>query len=78
MMRIKLVGQFDSDSDSFFTGTSIFNVDHDGRYKLHVGEPIEEILWNLDDMLRDGKVEIEFLQSKEEVKIAQDYFNNEG
>ncbi len=78
MTRIKLVGRFDDNNDSFFSGTSVIDTGQTGQSKYHLGEPIEEILYNLDDMLRDGKVEIEFLQSGEEVKMAKDYFDTEG
>lgn len=74
MTRIKLVGRFDDDNDSFFSGTSVIDSGQTGQSKYHLGEPIEEILYNLDVRLRQGKVEIEFLQSEQEVQRAKDYF----
>lgn len=74
MTRIKLVGRFDDDNDSFFSGTSVIDSGQTGQSKYHLGEPIEEILYNLDERLRQGKVEIEFLQNEQEVQRAKDYF----
>ncbi len=81
MTKVKFVGQFDVGGDSFFSGVSSKeSLDYTGVKEeyYHLGEPIEEILNDLSDLLRLGKVELEFIQSEEAVLEAKNYYDEVG
>ena len=78
MAKFKLIGKFDEEGDTFFTGLVETDVKDDIYLNLHLskymlGVPVEEFI-NISQHLQSGHLEFEFEKNEEVALEAEKSF----